>query len=261
MNTDLETRLREQTGTPGLDRPVDDIFRRGDRLRRRRAGAVVGAGAAAAVAVLAGSVALPPGSSPVVTSAVASWSGGTTNLSGDELRAVSDACLAGQSAIPEGTLPLAAESRDGTVLAYFRGAGTQATCVADQSADATQMVSRWEHAYAPLPQGTDLGDDVRFGYSDPGDEGGPVTGLWTADEVSGRVARVSAEIGGSTYDGTVVDETSLFWLADGFNADQVDDAVFTAYDAQGHVLARVDPAVLDRGPQGPFGLTASNAVR
>ena len=164
---------------------------------------------------------------------------------------MSDACLAGQSAIPDGTLPLAAESREGTVLAYFRGGGTQASCVADQSSDATRMVSRWEHGYAPLPQGTDLGDDIRFGYSDPGDEGGPVTGLWTADEVSDRVARVSAEIGGATYDGTIVDGTTLFWLTDSFSADQVDDAVFTAYDAQGRVLTSVDPALLDRGPQSP----------
>jgi hypothetical protein len=251
VNTDLETRLREQATTVELDRPVDDVLRRGDHLRRRRTGALVGAGAAAAVALLAGSIALPPGSSPVVTSAVASWSGGTTNLTTDELTAISEAC-AERLPIPAGTLPDAAESRSGTVLAYFRSDGAAVTCVGEElPGGRIEMLRGSTQEYTPLPEGTALGDDIRFGASDPGVEGGPVTGLWAVDEISAQVDRVTAKIGGETYDGTIIDGVTLFWVTGGFERDQVDDAVFTAYDAQGQVLQQIDPLVVAQESQGP----------
>jgi hypothetical protein len=251
VNTDLESFLREQATTVALDRPVDDVLRRGDRLRRRRTAALAGAGAAAAIAVLAGSIALPPGSSPVVGSAVASWSGGTTDLTTDELAAISNAC-GERLPIPSGTLPDAAEARNGTVLAYFRLDGTRVTCVGEERPGGRiEMLRGSTQDYTPLPAGTALGGEIRFGASDPGVEGGPVTGLWTVDEVSAQVDHVTAEIGSETFDGTIIDGVTLFWLTGSFSRDQVDDAVFTAYDAQGQVLQQVDPLVVAQEPQGP----------
>ncbi len=252
MNTDIETRLREEGSTVELNRTVDEIFGRGDRLRRRRTHTLVGSGVVATVAVLAGSVALPPGSNPVVGPAVASWSGGTTNLEPGELQAVADICLDRLGSIPAGTMPLAAESRAGTVVAYFRHDENEATCVAEQRPAGTlRFFSGSETEYEPLPAGTHLGDSTGFGAADPGLEGGPVTSLWNANEVSPDVARVSAEIGSETFDGTVVDGVALFWLTGSFSPHQVDDAVFTAYDGDGAVLTRVDPAAVAQEPQGP----------
>jgi hypothetical protein len=242
VNTDIETRLREQATTIVMHRSFEEVVDRGDRLRRRRTGRVAGAGAAAAVAVLAGSIALPPGSSPVVAPAVAAWSGGPTNLTPTELASVSDACLAGQDSIPTGTMPIAAQSRGATVLAYFRSDEAQATCVAaEQPSGDLRLERRLEQDATPLPPGTDVGGEIRFGYADPGVEGGPVTGPWTAGQVSSRVDRVTARIGGQTFEGTVADGVALFWLTGTFDRRQVEEAVFTAYDADSDVLARVAP--------------------
>lgn len=71
-------------------------------------------------------------------------------------------------------------------------------------------------------------------------QGGAVTDVWTVSQVSDRVDRVTADLGGATYDGTIIDGLVLFWETGSFDRHQVDDAVFTAYDAEGHVLERVD---------------------
>ena len=265
MNIDIEQRLRESADTVAMNRPVDDILTRGDRLRRRRTrGMMAGVGAAAAMTALAASLVLPPSSSPLLTPAVASWSGGPTNLSAEELEAITDACLKGEDApidddfprsgsIPEDTLPLAAESREGTVLAFFRHGDAEASCVAKRTADgaigsAGLLV---DEDTTTLPAGTDLDRHIGFGYSDPGEFGGPMKDLWTIGEVSSRVERVTANVGGESFEGAIVDGVALFWVSEAFTPEQVDNAVFTAYDSTGLVLARVGKMTRANDPQGP----------
>lgn len=265
MNTDIEQQLRESANPMAMNRPVDDILARGDRLRRRRSrGLAVGLGAAASVAVLGASLAMPPGSTPVVPAAVASWSGGETNLSAKELEAITDACLKGapspaysvaprSGSIPDDTLPTAAESRDGTVLAYFRHGDAQASCIGDMDADGTVGSAGLlvDENVTPLSAGTDLDPHIGFGFSDPDEMGGPVTDLWTVNRVSSRVDRVSVEIAGETFEGTVVDGVVLFWISESFSFEQVNDAVFTAYDSHGRVLTHVGRLTGAHDPKGP----------
>lgn len=264
MNVDIEQRLRESGDAIAMSRPVEDILARGDRLRRRRSrGLAIGIGAAATVGALAASVALPLGSNPVVAPAVASWSGGETNLSAEELQAITDACLKGEpspaysiiprsGSIPDDTLPTAAESRDGTVLAYFRHGDAQASCVGDVGADGTVGSAGLlvEENVTPLPAGTDLDPHIGLGFSDPGVEGGPVNELWTVNRVSSRVDRVTVEIAGQTFEGTVLHGVVLFWISESFTFEQVNDAVFTAYDSHGRVLTRIDRLTGADDPQG-----------
>jgi hypothetical protein len=244
MSTDLEHRIRASAATLTMGRPVDDILAHGDRLRRRRRRGVLGAGAAVAVAAVGASIVLPPGSNPVVTSAVASWSGGRTNLTPKQLQEISDECLHGNHAegsFPDGTLPVAAELRDDTVLAYFRHGDTELRCRGDVQGDDVARAGGFTGSYQPLPPGTDLGA-LEYGFSDPGVEGGPVTGLWDVSPVSDDVAGVTAEVGGKTYDAGVVDGVALIWISDRVTPEQADHLVLTAYDAQGKVLQRVGQA-------------------
>ncbi len=267
MNTEIEQRLRESASAWAMDRPVDDILARGDRLRRRRSrGVMVGAGVAATVTAFAASLALPPGSTPGISPAVAAWSGGQTNLSPDELRAISDACLLPEhespvddafspaASIPVGTLPLVAESRDGRALAYFRSGDVEAGCVTDLAADGSVGAARLAGARVnaePLPPGTDLDRGIGFAHADPGVIGGPVNDLWAVGQISPRVDRVTASVNGESFEGAIVDGFALFWLPQSFDPSHADGAVFTAYDAEGRVLARVDELTGVDDPQGP----------
>jgi YD repeat-containing protein len=257
MSTDIEAKLREHESTVMLHRSVDDVLRRGDQLRRRRTAGMLAAGAVAAVALLAGSIALPPGSSPVVGRAVASWSGGSTNLTPGELRAISHVCLTQQPAgpigpVPPGTMPIAAESRNDTFIAYFRNGATELTCLTTRRPDGSMRLTTLSATdYAPLSRGADLGDDTGFGYRDPGVMGGPIADAYAADEVSRRVARVTAQVGSKTYEGTILDGVVLFWVTHPDSRRHVDNAIITAYDARGRVLERIDPMAEATQPQGP----------
>jgi DNA-binding protein YbaB len=66
--------------------------------------------------------------------------------------------------------------------------------------------------------------------------GGPVTNLSTVAQVSAEVDRVTADIADEEIEGSVTNGVVLFWVPGTFTVQQVDEAVFTAFDADGDVI-------------------------
>lgn len=244
MSTDnLEELLRDDVADLTLDSPVTGVIARGNKLRHRRVrGLTIGAIGALTVGVFGAAVMLPSGGNPIVTPAVASFSGGPTNLTPSELDQISDTCRAAYAEVgwetPTGTLPTVAEARDGTALAYFKVGNTSGDCTLDRMPDGTFRISSTGHGtLRPLPAGRHLVFDM-LDSSDPGPIGGALADVAGVVRVSDDVASLTIEVAGRTLDGYVVDGFGLFWLPGNPSPKAVNHLTVTAYDDAGTVLER-----------------------
>lgn len=250
MSTDhLNESLRDSVAGLTLDRPVSEVMGRGYRLRRRRTLAVRGGAASVlAVGALGATVLLPTENNPIAEPAVASFSGGATNLTPAELDQISDRCReswaeshAGDPpswVIPPGTMPVVAEERDGIVLTYFRVGQTAGDCSLKRQPDKSLRVSGQSSGdHKPLPAGQHVAFETVIA-SDPGQMGGPLDNVAGVVRVSDGVAKLTIEADGQTHEGFVAEDLGLFWLPDGLPPEAADDLTFTTYDEAGAVLEK-----------------------
>ena len=239
----IEQQLREAGADHVLRRPLADVLARGEHLRRRRARrTTLGVAAAVACAVAGGSLVIEPGTSPLVTSAVASFSGPRTNLSAAELAELNAACLAtqeGVAGLPKDAVPVAAEERSGRYLAYYRHGTANGACSARAGADDRIRVMGMGSGTTAAPLAGDQALAlVILGYADPG-AGTGVDGLHAVAQISEAVRRVTLRVGGATYEGSLAAGAVFFWVTDrGFTEEQAGAAVLTAYDGEGRVIGR-----------------------
>lgn len=239
----IEQEIRDAGADQVLQRPLAEVLARGDRLRRRRVrGMTVGALAVVVCAAVGGSLVVEPGSSPLVTSAVASFSGPRTNLTADELTRLNEACLAtpqGEGGLPRDKLPVAAEERDGRYLAYYRHGAANGACSARAAADGTIRVTGMGSGTSARPLSGDQALAlVVLGYADSGD-GSRAEELHAVAQVSEAVRRVTLQVGDETFEGSLAAGAAFFWVTDQrFTEAEAGAAALTAYDAAGRVIGR-----------------------
>lgn len=243
----LDESLRDSVADLALDRPVSEVMARGTKLRRRRTRTLrLGAASVLAVGALGVSALLPTEDNPIAEPAVASFSGGPTNLTPAELDQVSDRCRESWATknvdgrprwvIPAGTMPVAAEKRDGLVLTYFRVGKMAGECTLERQPDKSLRVGgQSSGAYKSLPAGQHL-DSKGVSFSDPGPIGGPLADISGLVRVSEDVAKLTIETDGQTHEGYIAGGVGLFWLPDGLPPEAAADLTFTAYDDAGIVL-------------------------
>lgn len=256
MSNDLRQALHDTTDELTLDRPVTDIVARGDRLRRgRRRRITLGAAAAVLAGAAALSVALPQGSSPLVSEAQAAWGPHAVNLSDDDIRAANEACRygfrpskkAGGYKLPAGAQPIAADERDGLALLAYVVDGVMSTCNLVRDGDGfAPSGGSWDEV-EPLHAGTHAAFVAANAAVGTPDEQGrlifdennpdqPIFQVYGVLEVSDDVARVDVTIGGDTVEAAVHEGFAFFWLPDGHTEKEFDATSVVVFDSEGAEL-------------------------
>lgn len=258
-NDHLDEELRNSIAGVALDRPVSEVLARGDRLRRRRTRTFrAGVASVLAIGALGASTLLPSSEENPLTKhnplvepaiAVASLSGGKTNLTPAELKEVSDRCREAWAhgnqedfpgrglrwALPPSTLPVAAEIRDDLAVTYFKVGQTVGDCLLYRSPDKSlQVMWRSAEEYKPLPAGKHV--DFTFGV-EPGvgpDGSGPGSGVV---QVSDDVAKLKMEVAGRTREVHLVDGFGVYWFTSKEWA-ATEYIPFTGYDDDGTALGQ-----------------------
>ena len=255
MSDDLHRALHDTTETLTLDRPVTEIVARGDRIRRGRRRITLGCAAAVLAGATALSVALPQGSSPLVSEAQAAWGPHAVNLSDDDIRAANEACRygfrpskkAGGYKLPAGAQPIAADERDGLALLAYVVDGVMSTCNLVRDGDGfAPSGGSWDEV-EPLHPGTHAAFVAANAAVGTPDEQGrlifdennpdqPIFQVYGVLEVSDDVARVDVTIGGETVEAAVHEGFAFFWLPDGHTEKEFDATTAVVFDSEGAEL-------------------------
>lgn len=241
MSTTLEEALRESTADLTLDRPLDDVVARGDRLRRQRSRRIAVSGVAAAVVgATALSVTLPHDSSPLLPDANAAWGPALVNLSGDDLAEAGKECRAALShsawRIPADAEPIAADLRNGTAVLLYQAGDTVGACTLTPGNPGFAPRSGSTALWRELPAGIHV-ELISLSFGSTGLDG-PLNHTAGSLRVSDAVDRLVIAVGGESSEARVGNGVAMFWVPDGVSQDELDELAITAYDADGAVLVR-----------------------
>lgn len=257
-DTNLHDELAARTAHLSMHRPAETVLARGDRLRRRRHAAVVGASggvAAVAIATALGVSTLAPqesGSPTPRPTAYAAWGPTMVNLDPDVADDVRRTCARdmddmGLDITPQ-TQPVAADTRDGRTLVAYHVGAKYATCqlrAADEDTEGVPAllpagtlvpVSGSQGRWALKPGTHLLSLDVTVAVHRPT---GQVSDGAGSLRVSEAVDRVTIEAAGERFEAAVGGGFAMFWLPGELSAAEFDAVTATAYDASGGELASI----------------------
>lgn len=253
MTHDLETRLRDSGRDLHLNRPVDDILGRGDRLRRRRTALATGGGALAVLAVIGGVAASGvlasggaedgnPDPAAVATTSRASETP-KDRAAAPDLSQFAEDCLTtfpgapSDARFPDGTAPNAAAAFPGSALALFAAKGESSLCVGAENEGRYLVSGMAGGDWDPLSPGQHLSKALGWGL-ETGEQDDEIVAVHTAVAISSDVDRVVAKIGGRTFE-AAIDNGYALVRADGRFTDlELADASLVAYDAAGTELEK-----------------------
>ncbi|WP_109506359.1 hypothetical protein [Nocardioides speluncae] len=252
MNASTESMVLDalRTGTADvvLDRPVDDILRRGARLRRRRMSRIATAVTAASVIGAAGiSLATRSPEPPPVRPAVKAWGADLVNLPPWELKEAGGRCreaLRGIGiSVPANARPVAADARGRVAIIIWRVDHDLAKCTLSREQGEWQVGGWGGHDWQELPPDKHYSMiTLSAGSTEPQDPGsgpgftGPLQKVSGVGQVSDAVDAVLIVVDGRTFEATVGKGLALFWMPDGISQEDLDDATVWTYDADGRVL-------------------------
>lgn len=240
--------LRTRTADVILDRPVDDVLRRGDRLRRRRTRRVTTAVTAAAVIGAAGiSLATRSPEPPPVRPAVKAWGAELVNLPTPELKEAGGRCreaLRGIGiSVPANARPVAADARGRVAIIIWRVDNDLAECTLSREQGGWQVGGWGGHDWEELSSDEHYSMiTLSAGSTEPQDPGsgpgltGPLQQVSGVGRVSDAVESLLIVVDGQTLEATVGKGLALFWMPDGISQDDLDNATVWAYDVDGRVL-------------------------
>lgn len=237
---ELRNTLEMQISHLTLAAPVDDIIDRGNRLRRKRQrGLGVGVVAGGFLVAAGVSIALPSGSSPLVPEAAA-WGPSMVNVEPPLLAEAGKQCAHDMRTMgwdmPADTKPIAADTRNGETVAFYRIGKDYGVCTfTGATARALQIRSSTNGDWDELPPDVHV-DFISAAYAVQ-TPGAPTRDGVGAAQVSADTTRVTIDVAGQTLDAAVGNGVAAFWTPDGTSLEQIDDAVLTAYDADGNVLS------------------------
>lgn len=252
IDTDLRRELEARTAHLHLDRPVEAVLARGDRIRRRRRTAVLGGVVGVGLVAALGAVTLDPDRDPEVRppsyadDATASADAAPT-ISPEAARRVCGRDVDLRRVISAATVPVATGlSGDGratlvyhvgddAVVCHVRAADELVEGVPEQVAEGTLLVSATNLIDWTLDPGTDVGfvHILQTRHLQRVVEGDG------AVRVSAAVQRVVITAAGRRSEAIVEDGFALFWLTEELSAAEFEAATLTAYDDAGEVLAEV----------------------
>lgn len=240
--------LRTSTADVILDRPVDDVLRRGDRLRRRRTRRVTTAVAAAAVIGAAGiSLATRSPEPPPLRPAVKAWGAELVNLPPQELQEAGTRCRQafrgiGMS-VPANARPVAADARGRVAIIIWRVDDDIAECTLRREQGEWQVGGWGGHDWEELSSDEHYSMiSLGAGSTQPQDPGsgpgltGPLQNVSGVGRVSDAVDTVLIVVDGRALEATVGKGLALFWMPDGISQEDLDNATVWTYDADGQVL-------------------------